>query len=90
MTLDWLDPNTEKTVEEVVGYLNFSSGAEDGKFLAGLNHLFDAVENHSSAGGEAADEPTWRALGRLIRDSLDARADSSPAFREVEQARRQS
>ena len=40
--------------QEVLGYLNFSSGTPDPKFLRGLNLLFDQVEAAGTPSGELA------------------------------------
>jgi len=92
MDLDGLESSARKTVQEILGYLNFSSGASDPRFLANVNRLFGLVGGRESdvpgsRDDEAAGEPTWRALGRLLRDSLKRLCGSSEAFREVGQAR---
>jgi hypothetical protein len=67
--------------QEILGYLNFSSGKSDVRFLGGLNELFAHVEATLPAGGEP-----FRALhGALLRE-LQALHESSPAFRDIEQA----
>jgi len=43
MTTDSLDPAAEKWVEEILGYLNLSSGASDTHFLGVFNDLFGAL-----------------------------------------------
>ena len=40
--------------QEVLGYLNFSSGSPDPRFLRGLNLLFDQVEAAGTPSGESA------------------------------------
>ena len=35
----------DATVDQVLGYLNFSSGAADAQFLANLNRLFRQVQS---------------------------------------------
>ncbi len=91
MDLDDLGPEARKSLEEILGYLNFSSGSEDLRFLAGINSLFgrieaslprEAVEHH----GPAAGEPAWRALGRLIRTGLDQLRHRFEAFQKADQA----
>ena len=44
---------------EILGYLNFSSGASDPKFLENVNKLFGGL-----AARRASREPAWRALDR--------------------------
>ena len=48
--------------QEILGYLNFSSGAPDPRFLENVNKLFGWIEAGLSAG-----EPAWRALGDVLR-----------------------
>jgi len=90
-------PSDQQTLERVLGYLNFSSGAPDPQFLSGLNRLFDLVETRrqgsveqiSGTGGHATDADTdgpWRSVGRLLRDGLDSLRSQSPAFRDADQA----
>ena len=68
-------------VEEILGYLNFSSGAPDPTFLKNLNDLFAGIDANDSSG-----EPTWRRLGTVLREALPGISDTSEAFRSVEQA----
>src|SRR4029079_1090411 len=68
-------------LEEAVGYLNFSSGASDPKFLRAICTLFAAVESNCDS-----EHP-----GFVLCDWLDRRVDeltaSSSAFGDVSQAR---
>ena len=68
-------------VQEILGYLNFSAGAADPRFLQHLNRLFEQIDSQPDG-----TEPTWRRLGTLLRRELDVLHGGSPAFREVEQA----
>jgi len=68
-------------VEDILGYLNFSSGASDPTFLKNLNELFGRIETGGSGG-----EPAWRRVGTVLRDALTIICGSSEAFRSVEQA----
>ena len=43
MELDRLGPEARKLVQEVAGYLNFSSGSSDTRFLRAVNELFGLV-----------------------------------------------
>ena len=60
---------------------NFSSGASDPKFLWCLNHLFGLLEEQPEKG-----EPTWQALGHVLRRTLADLHGRSEAFRQVDQA----
>jgi hypothetical protein len=68
-------------LEEAVGYLNFSSGASDPKFLGAINALFAAVEASCDS-----EQP-----GFVLCDWLERRMDelsaSASAFGDVSQAR---
>jgi len=86
-----LDPQAPRRLEEIIGYLNFSSGAEDPQFLANLDALFGLVHDHSTASlptrkTHSAPPPTWIALGRMIRAELDRLRGASEAFRQLDQA----
>lgn len=80
MTTDPLDAGADTLVEEILGYLNFSSGATDPRFLAGVNALFARL-----AADEPA-EPTWRVLGRRLRDAVERLRGTSKAFQRLDQA----
>jgi hypothetical protein len=67
-------------VGEILGYLNFSSGASDPTFLKNLNDLYVRI------GASTGEEPTWRRLGVALREALPVISGSSEAFRSVEQA----
>ena len=66
-------------VEQVLGYLNFSSGAADPQFLANLNSLFEAASEEPGV-------PAWLAVSRLLTERLAVLRASSPAFRDADQA----
>src|SRR5687768_11414243 len=67
-------------VEQVLGYLNFSSGAADVQFLANVNGLFLADAAFPPG------IPHWLAVGRLLTDKLECLKTSSPAFHDASQA----
>jgi hypothetical protein len=70
----------DPAVEQVLGYLNFSSGAADPQFLAKLNGLFEAVSQLRTG------LPVWLELGRLLTDRLAVLQHSATTFRDAEQA----
>lgn len=76
------DATERGLLEEVTGYLNFSSGARDARFLRNVNALFQAMEEW---GGDD-DQPAL-----LLCQWLDERIDQLPgeaaAFDDVSQAR---
>lgn len=76
-----LDGEGQKAVQETLGYLNYSSGGSDAKFLWNTNHLFGVC-----AAGPKKYKATWRMLGELLSDGLAALSGSSDAFRHMDQA----
>ena len=81
METNALGAGTLQLVEEILGYLNFSSGAPDATFLRNLNDLFAAID-----AGQPGGEPAWQRLGAALGEALPGISDSSDAFRSVEQA----
>ncbi len=69
-------------LQEILGYLNFSSGVSDPKFLRGLNELWGAIE---VADGQP--KPSWQVARQLLGKKLDELSASSAAFRDADQAR---
>jgi hypothetical protein len=70
---------TPPQFQELLGYLNFSSGTADPQFLANLTRLFSAV-----AGDE--DTAAWPGVCALLGTRLREVAGREGAFRDVEQA----
>ena len=66
-------------VREILGYLNFSSGASDPRFLHNLNQLF------ANIAAEKPPQPVWQTVGQTLRDELEAVRGTTDAFRRVEQ-----
>jgi hypothetical protein len=80
MDFDSLGPEAWKTVQEILGYLNFSSGAADSQFLKNVNDLFGWIE----AGPDSA-MPAWKAFHQVLGQGLVHLRGCSDAFRHVEQ-----
>ncbi len=76
-----LEPDAAKAGQEIAGYLNFSSGAADPKFLKNVNRFFEALDASPDR-----IEPTWKALHRWLVNTLHELHGQSEAFRVVEQA----
>src|SRR3954462_3191897 len=68
-------------LEEAVGYLNFSSGASDPKFLCAINTLFAAVERSC----HEKHQPASILCDWLLR-RMDELSASASAFGDVSQA----
>ncbi|HID75314.1 MAG TPA: hypothetical protein EYP56_04880 [Planctomycetaceae bacterium] len=79
--MEWekLDPETRERLRQVLGYLNFSSGAEDPCFLDNLKQLYARLAAEPQ-------RPAWRRLGELLRSGLRRLASSEAPFRHAEQA----
>ncbi len=67
--------------EQVLGYLNFSSGSPDPRFLTGMDQLF------RSAAASRTAMPAWRQVLDALLGQLTRLATESAAFRDVDQAR---
>lgn len=75
------DAAGDASLDQALGYLNFSSGTADPLFLARINALFGRVAK------EQSDIPTWQAVGNLLKERLEILSQSAPAFKDAEQAR---
>src|SRR5260370_38039576 len=69
-------------LEEAVGYLNFSSGASDPKFLRAISTLFAAVECNCDGGQQPAS-----VLCDWLERRMDELSNHSSAFGDVNQSR---
>ncbi|MEX0610744.1 MAG: hypothetical protein WD229_01380, partial [Pirellulales bacterium] len=69
-------------LEEAVGYLNFSSGASDPKFLRTINALFRSIEPHCQEECEPVD-----VLCGWLDERMTGLAANGGAFGDVSQAR---
>jgi hypothetical protein len=72
--------DADKTAQEILGYLNFSSGAADPRFLRNINHLFEVIDVSPDRV-----EPTWSAMHRFLGKSLAELHGQSAAFSQVDQ-----
>jgi len=75
------NPQAEAAAQEMLGYLNFSSGTADPKFQRNANFLFRSlgVETRRS-------KLVWEEVGQCLRAQLRRLKGTSAAFGEVEQA----
>ena len=83
MTISVPQPDTQDTatLEEVVGYLNFSSGTSDPSFLRNINELFRSIESHP------AQKDSYGTLGQWLLATIDRLQQNGKAFADVTQAR---
>src|SRR5687768_5308250 len=75
-----LEPGGPPALEQVLGYLNFSSGAADPQFLTNLNSLFAQIASTASG------TPLWLEVGRLLTERLVLLQGHSPTFQDAAQA----
>jgi len=75
------ETGTDTTLEEVLGYLNFSSGSPDVRFRRHLNELYRRIESNPAD----AHRP-WGILHSLLTDRLRELARSKESYRDPEQA----
>ena len=80
MATEKLGIESDAAQEQVLGFLNFSSGTADPQFFSNINRLFELIENGES------NEPTWRVFGDLLGTKLTALKETSPTFRDADQA----
>lgn len=90
MAFSDLKNSARKVLEEVIGYLNFSSGSPDAKFAAGLNELFALFEGAGSGRihkDNVEKTPTWKSVHVLLDEAITDLHNNSKAFAQVDQAR---
>ncbi len=68
--------------QELLGYLNFSSGTSDPQFLRNLNELFGSIESSPTTRTDAL-----RVAGDVLKARLEELAGHSAAFQDIDQAR---
>lgn len=83
MPADSPQPENDSTgwLDEVVGYLNFSSGTSDPSFLRNVNQLFRKIESSQPRDESLATFCTW------LNEAIDRLNSSGGAFADVSQAR---
>ena len=84
MDQDRWDQDEQLAIEQILGYLNFSSGAPDAGFQANLNGLYGRLESNPSEASQAA--TTADRLNRLLSDRLQELRGAKSAFADVSQA----
>ena len=87
MTIEISETAKEEDLCQVLGYLNFSSGKPDAKFLGAMNRLYQQVL--AGLPGQAtpyAGLPPWLVIQQWLQDRLDRLREEKPIFRESEQA----
>ncbi|MBX9791485.1 MAG: hypothetical protein K2Y37_21400 [Pirellulales bacterium] len=80
--LPWLaDAPCQAALHDVLGYLNFASGARNSCVARRINELWRRLEEDGPSGG------AWRLLGQLLKAQLAGLQGHEPAFEQVDQAR---
>lgn len=81
------DSEMLRIAEEVLGYLNFSSGVPDAKFQNGMNRLFAAAVSGAASSG-SDNGPTAPDFRAWLITQLETVAAQNPAFKNDQQVRR--
>lgn len=77
----------EDDLTQVLGYLNFSSGKPDAKFLLAMNRLYDrALRGAPGQYSPYTGLPPWLTLQQWLQDRLAALRNENPIYQECEQA----
>ncbi len=85
MGIDMPEEQIASQSERILGYLNFSSGAEDLTVLAQLNELFAWLQGNAPPDDST---PVWKRLQRHLEQHLSRLSESSTALRDSQQAAR--
>ena len=76
-----LGPEIEKAIEQVLGYMNFSSGLADPAFEQNLNQLWARVF-------DLDEHAEWRTVGELLKEKLGELRQENASFFDATQAER--
>ncbi|MBI1902572.1 MAG: hypothetical protein HYS13_15835 [Planctomycetia bacterium] len=82
MTADAPTPIENAALQEMLGYLNLSSGTPDARFRRQASALYAQLESRT----ESLASPPWKAMPKLLREDLERLRGTSSAFAQVEQA----
>jgi hypothetical protein len=74
-------------LEEILGYLNFSSGSENSAFLAALDHMAAICSPLWGIEPPSEVQPAWQTLYARLEVGLAWLSDSSKAFEQIDQAK---
>lgn len=74
-----------EALDQVLGYLNFSSGSEDKAFLGKLNQLFEYQESLGSSGNS---DSTHQQVLELLGKRLESLKETNSTFADSQQAHR--
>lgn len=86
-----IEVNCRDALERALGYLNFSSGIPDARFLAALNEIYGELEKSPSPRKGPPTRPESSAsyldLRQLLEQQLDRLQEESTTFQQAGQAR---
>lgn len=74
-----LGPEDQKSIEQVLGYLNFSSGLPDPAFEQNLNQLWASL-------ADTEGKPLWKTAGELLQEKLGELVRENVSFADATQA----
>ena len=74
----------DQALEQILGYLNFSSGSHDPSFHANLNLVFSSFSNSVP---DSSNSPLWRSVVEILTEKLADLSQNSPTFRDSGQAK---
>ena len=78
---------TRGLIQNVLGYVNFSSGVSDLQFLQDLNDLYAQVEDISNKSALGESKSNWLVVRQQLEQSLEELTRSNPTFVNADQAR---
>ena len=86
MDLEHVSPETWKLLEDIVGYLNFSSGSPDPHFLGNLNRLFGVLGRQDQRDWPRPEQPLWCEVRQLLWAAVERLRSAGGVFARPEQA----
>ena len=72
------------SLQQLAGYLNFSSGTSDPSILAAWNHVYA----EATQGDPLSGPPPWLVVKDWMTETLETLHADQPAFRDISQANR--
>jgi len=86
MEIAQLESEELELLDQVLGYLNFSSGNPDCSFLGSLNQLCGIIQKNARVQGtEETKRPLWDVLSGLLKDRLKTLQSETTTFAQAEQ-----
>lgn len=76
---------TQESLDQILGYINFSSGTDDPRFLGNLNGLFAETEDKNTNANEVP--PVFLRVHKTLCERLEYLSENNETFRNSEQAK---